>query len=178
MGFDKRNLQVNGESLMQHLFNLLNNQCDEVYTSCKKESPVAKHFNPIFDHYDFGGPLNGILSAMEFVTPGNLLILAIDQPFVTKIHLDALCTTAGERDPIVAFQNSLGNSIEPFPSLWKSATLPLLQDFIKTNKPSPMDFMKTTSVHLIQSPDNRFLINLNRPEDLSAFKDLRGSADS
>lgn len=178
MGFDKRNLQINGKSLLQHLFDLLDNHCDKVYTSCKKESPVDDRFNPVFDSHDFGGPLNGILSTMEQVSPSDLLVLAIDQPLVRKTHLDFLCTAAREQDQVVAFMNPNRNSVEPFPSLWKYSTLPLLQDFIKTNKPSPMDFMKTVSVHLIQSPDDRFLINLNRPEDLSALDTLSGSDNS
>jgi len=97
MGKDKSLIAYHGgKPQREYVFDLLSECCDNVFTSCRKEQEIPKHLNPLPDRYDFGGPVNGILSAFALHPDKAWLVVAVDMPNVTS---RALQTLLSQRDP-------------------------------------------------------------------------------
>lgn len=174
MGFDKRKLLINGQPVILKLAADLKKFCSRVMISCKKDDPVLADIENLYDEYSFGGPLDGIITALKFFPNHNILVLTGDQPFVSPEHLENLITKSDPVKPVTAFFNQDTFKPEPFPSLWKSFALESVEVFLKKHRPSPLDFMLRTDINVIQTSDKRFSINLNTPDDLRKFKEISG----
>lgn len=172
MGFDKRKIKLSGKPVITALSELLTPVCDAVVVSCKPGNPPDGNHKLLFDNFSCEGPLNGIITALKTFPENNILVIAADQPFITSYDMEDLITSAGDLYPVTAFLNPASHIIEPFPSLWKQTSLPLLMDYLKSGKPSPMDFIRIAGITIPNSRNPDFAINLNFPEDLKNHKNL------
>lgn len=170
MGFDKRKLALNGVPVITVLANELSNCCINIFLSCKKDDPPETPIKFLIDEYPFGGPLNGIMTALNRFSHHSILVVAADQPFVQQKHLDHLISENDPALPATTFLNAKTVMAEPFPSIWNPISYHLLQQFILNHRPSPLDFMKKHKIKVITTHDQDFSINLNTPEELKAFK--------
>lgn len=172
MGFDKRKLAINGAPVITVLANELSNCCRSVFLSCKKDDPPETPIKFLIDEYQFGGPLNGIMTALKRFPHHSILVVAADQPFVRKKHLDHLIIENDQTLPVTTFLNEKRVMTETFPSIWNPMSFHLLQQFILNHRPSPLDFIKKHKIKVITTPDQDFSINLNTPEELKDFKGI------
>lgn len=178
MGIDKKNLLINGQPIIEHLFDLLEKICSRVVTSCRQDSPVKSKLNPMFDAVNYGGPINGILTAMNNFPQRNLLIITIDQPFITESQLVMLLNENHPEKDVTTFFNPISNKPEPFPSYWRSSAKQKLENFLFSNRPSPLDFLLTGITNTVICPDHRIFINLNQPEDLKNLDGISFSSEN
>ena len=172
MGFDKRKIKLSGKPVITALSELLNPVCDAVVVSCKPGNPPDGNHKLLFDDFSCEGPLAGIITALKIFPENNILVIAADQPFITESDLADLITYTNELNPVTAFLNPSTHITEPFPSLWRQTSLPLLMEFLKSNKPSPMDFIRASESKILNSQNPDFAINLNFPEDLKNHDNL------
>lgn len=169
MGFDKSKIQLGNQTLLENHFNLLSVHCENVYSSCRKENPVENRFNPLFDLQSFEGPLNGVLTALDTFKTENILVLAVDQPFISHENILRLIHSEETPHPVSAFFNEEIKKPEPFPSYWKAGSGDLLKNYLKHHTPSTLGFMVNYGVQIISSDNLQFRINLNNPDDLKLF---------
>ena len=172
MGFDKRKIKLSGKPVITALSELLNPVCDAVVVSCKPDNPPDGNNKFLFDDFSCEGPLAGIITALKTFPENIILVIAADQPFITQSDLTDLITYTDELNPVTAFLNPSSIKIEPFPSLWKQSSLPLLMEFLKSNKPSPMDFIRASESKILNSRNPDFAVNLNFPEDLKKHDNI------
>ena len=172
MGFDKRNLLINGQPIINKLEDELRSVCPRVMISCKKDDPVFLHIENLFDQFSVGGPLNGIMTALTTFPDDDILVVAADQPFILKNHLEQLIAKSDPTKPVATFYNQSLKRPEPFPSLWRPSSFKLIEFFLIKNRPSPLDFLSQTEISLLHTTDTRLHTNLNNPEDFKGFLEI------
>lgn len=163
MGEDKSLLMYHDLPQREYLFKLMQKFCVKVFTSCRNDQNVPSALNPIVDHYNFTGPLNGILSAITLDPEKGWLIIAVDMPYVDESALQLLITNRDETKVATCFYNKAEKFPEPLLTLWESAAYPLLLNFVKERNTSPRHFLNTHPVKLIDSPNEQILLNVNYP---------------
>ena len=166
MGTDKGLMSYHGKPQREHLFDLLKEVCETVYTSCRKDQDVAEINNPLIDLFEIPGPMNGILSAFGHAPDTSWLIVAVDMPYVTRQALELLLTQRDQKKVATCFYNPELNDCEPLLTLWEPIAYPLLQEFVKEGNLSPQKFLRTHDANVIHIPDANLLKNFNSPADL------------
>ncbi|HMR57448.1 MAG TPA: NTP transferase domain-containing protein [Cyclobacteriaceae bacterium] len=169
MGTDKRLLAYHGKPHGEFLFDLLYHVCERVHTSCRKEQLISASLNPIPDKYNYPGPINGIISAMETNPEKAWLIVAVDMPRVTLPTLDYLIRNRDKTKVATCFLHEPENFIEPLLTLWEPKALPLVTEYAAAGNTSPRLFLEANPIHSLRAPDQKILSNINTPEDLENY---------
>lgn len=116
MGSDKALLTYHTKNQLVHTAELLQQQCQKVFISCREEqSETYRHFGIplITDSYLGIGPLGGLLSAQRSIPAAAWVIAACDLPFLDKATIRQLCS---QRNPLrfaTAFRDPQSGRIEP-----------------------------------------------------------------
>jgi len=116
MGCDKALLAYHASNQLVHTAKLLQEQCSEVFVSCREEQAAAyRNFGLplITDAYLEIGPLGGLLSAQRSSPDAAWIIAACDLPFLDEASIRQL---SSERDPLrfaTAYRNPQSGRIEP-----------------------------------------------------------------
>lgn len=168
MGTDKSLLVYHGAPQREFLFHVLAKICASVFTSCRKDQNVPLELNPIRDCFSIPGPLNGILSAFAFRNDVAWLAVAVDMPFVNTEAVETLLRHRDRSCVATCYFNRETQRPEPLLTLWESRAHPLLLRFIETGNVSPREFLQTHRVHMIYPPDEKTLVNINYPGDVSS----------
>src|SRR5690349_32843 len=123
MGFDKSQLLFHGEPQVAWLNKLLQTFCSQVFVS---GSPNKIHgdFDFIEDHYDTGGPMNGMLSAFRLFPNTAMLVVPVDMPGITQEAINYLLNHRDQTKPATCFSNNI--AIEPLPIILETTAYPLL----------------------------------------------------
>ena len=163
MGSDKSRLSYHGMSQRAWSHQLLSAFCEKVFISVKKKDS-EETLPQIADTFDFGSPLNGIMSAMgEF--PGKAwLIMSCDMPFVDKHTLAHLVKQRDSQALVSCFLDSDNKNPEPMLGIWEPGCHALLHEFIKMDI-RPRRFIMTHSANIIKAPDMKALTNVNTREE-------------
>lgn len=167
MGKDKSLIAYHeGKPQRQYVYDLLSECCEIVFTSCRQEQEVPKHLNPLADRYDFGGPINGILSAFALHPDKAWLVLAVDMPNVTSQALQTLLSQRDQNCLATCFFNPQENAPEPLLTLWEPAAFPLLLKNAEEGNISPRSFLRSPEVKHIVVQDLTLFENINFPHQL------------
>jgi molybdenum cofactor guanylyltransferase len=166
MGTDKGSIVVDGTTQREYLFNELSFVCKGVHTSCRAEQQIPPALSPIADSYSIDSPLNGILSAFQFSPNNAWLAVAVDMPFVDRNVFQLLIKGRDLSRVATCFYNSETELPEPLLSIWEPAAYPLLLEFAKAGHRSPRDFLASSDVRIIQSPNEKIFYNMNTPANL------------
>lgn len=169
MGTDKSLLDYRGKPQREYLFELLSTFCSRVFTSCRQDQDVPASLNPITDHYNFAGPINGILSAFRIHPDKSWLIVAVDMPFVDDGALQLILDHREKEKIATCFLHMPENFPEPLLTLWEASAYPLLLHYVESGNISPRVFLETHEVKLITPPDQKILLNINSPKDQEKF---------
>ncbi|MFM8348623.1 MAG: molybdenum cofactor guanylyltransferase [Bacteroidota bacterium] len=169
MGTDKRFLDYHGIAQVEYLFNMLTATGLQVYTSCRESDPVAPTLNPVVDSGEFSGPLAGIIAVLNKHPSKGLLAVAVDMPYVNQQAIMELISHRDTQRFATCFLNQETGRPEPLLSIWEPACLGPLMDQIHAGNFSPVDFLITHPVNLLNPTNHEWLRNINSPEDLDSF---------
>ena len=160
MGFDKARLDFHGETQVSWLYKMLQPFCQDVFVSADP-SKISGNFNFIKDHYQTGGPMNGILSAFLLLPTATWIVVPVDMPNVDAATIFYLIENHHDNKPATCFLSNDKNWPETFPVILTPSAYPMLVDRFKLNDASLNGFLRTTdSVHI--KPKNRdWLSNIN-----------------
>ncbi|HZY79884.1 MAG TPA: molybdenum cofactor guanylyltransferase [Cyclobacteriaceae bacterium] len=167
MGTDKGLINYHGKPQREHLFDLLQELCKTVYTSCRKGQDITGVNNPLIDFFDIPGPINGIMSAFHQAPGSSWLIVAVDMPKVNKATLELLLSKRDQNKIATCFYNPELKDCEPLLTLWEPIAYPLLRDFTEKGNVSPQRFLRTHNANVIPIEDPGMLANFNSPEDIA-----------
>jgi molybdopterin-guanine dinucleotide biosynthesis protein A len=175
MGRDKVALAYHGETPhARYTADLLARACEQVFVSCRAdqaEDPSLaslRELPRIADAFEYGGPLNGILSALQAHPHAAFLVAACDLPFLSGFALAQLARERNPSMPATAFWNPARESLEPLCAIYEPAFAEAAQASIKLGLSCPtkiLDALDIEVLHPSVSQGAGFLENANRPED-------------
>ena len=126
----------------------------------------------VTDLRPFLGPAGGLLTALFYARTPWVLVVAVDNPFLAPALLTELAARVSRTSrPALVCRSSRG--LEPFPGVYAVRLLPILRDFLQTDR-SPTRFLEMcrpqivseSEVHALD-PLSRSFFNLNTPRELA-----------
>ena len=163
---DKGLINYHGKPQREYLYDLLDEFCEEVYFSCRKEQvKELSDFRTIPDAFDNLGPLGGILSAFRQNQHVAWLVVACDLPLLDKAVIEELISQQNPSKIATAFRNSTMDFPEPLIAIWQPQSYPLLLQFFQKGYLSPRKILMSLEIELIEPTRPETLMNVNRPEE-------------
>ncbi len=169
MGRDKAMLEFNGETLLQRVADIV--QPMFVHTLVSVRKPRADVLLPqICDVQDQGGPLVGLISALQNVTTPWAFVVACDMPFISSALIVQL---AGYRAGHQAVVPRVDGYAQPLAAFYARAALPLLQASLDGGNRSLIGALKTLDLCHVDGdellsfdPTLRSFFDLDTPQDV------------
>ena len=171
MGQDKALLTRNGKSQLQHTVDLLEEACERVFVSARREQhddAERSRFAQIVDRYDGIGPVAGILTALEEHPVADWLILACDLPNIDAETLQYLLERRSATQPFTAFRSSYDDLPEPLCAVYRAGSDSIVRQFIDNGIVCPRKILLRSDTCLLHQPNPAALDNINTPDDLEA----------
>ncbi|NTV06255.1 MAG: bifunctional molybdenum cofactor guanylyltransferase MobA/molybdopterin-guanine dinucleotide biosynthesis adaptor protein MobB [Chlorobiaceae bacterium] len=168
MGSDKALLEYHDKNQLVHTAALLQQQCREVFVSCREDqAETYRTFGIplITDTYLGIGPLGGLLSAQRHMPGAAWIVAACDLPFLNETIIRQL---SAERNPLrfaTAFRNPQSGRLEPLCACYepKSRNSLILRHSEGDNALAA--FLKESRIEELMPYDSGTLRNINDPED-------------
>jgi len=182
MGFNKALLQLDGRPLIQRILQLVRPLTDQVLVSSNDPSPYEFLGLPVIaDVFKGQGPLAGLHAAMLHSPRSLFLLLACDLPKLRESLLGQLVLSVEGFDAVVPRTADGGK--HPLCAVYRRTCLPVIEGNLRTgtNKVSDIFAASLLRVRWLRAEEGGFsdfdLANLNSPEDLTAYRLDRWSAD-
>ena len=174
MGTDKSTLDYHGKPQVEFMFELVSSMVSKAFVSVKDESAsVGFTEHVIVDAYPQGGPVNGMLSAMDQYPSKAWLVLAVDMPFVNAQTIRQLISNRNENKLATSFATKESGLPEPLATIWEPASIELLKyEYMEEDKRCPRKFLIENDVELVHPKDDIELYNANNPEEYKHAKSL------
>lgn len=176
MGKDKSLLEFHGMPQKDYTYRLLSQFCEEVFTSIRADASPSEFKSPIPDKFSFGGPMNGILSALEHQNDVGWVTLPVDMPLVNDSTLRFLIKNRQPTKIATCFRHVDSGDLEPLLTIWEPLSRKSLLEFCHNGKNSPYDFLKSSDVHFVNFNDGNLLTSINTPDDFNAFQRDKGKS--
>lgn len=169
MGEDKSRLVYHDKPQRDHLTELLQPYCNEVFWSVNAPQWLdltdPEQAMSIVDAYTLNSPLDGILSAFLCNPTRAWLVVACDMPLLTTRSLDALMAGRDAEKLATVFYDSDGQLPEPLLGIYEPAFGPVAQQSMQDGEISPRQILLHNPVQLLIAPNIRELTNVNVPAD-------------
>ncbi len=171
MGREKALLNFHGKPQFAYLFEMLQPFCEKVFLSCRKEQSTkfGEQYPMIFDIHDGIGPMNGLLSFLKEYPSKACLLVACDMPFVDKKIIQSLIANRQSEKIATAFKNKK-DFPDPLLTIWEPSAYNLLNQAFQNRLFSLRDILQENDCQLLQTFDDKPLLNINKPEDLETVK--------
>ncbi len=166
MGCDKALIAYHSQNQLLHTAAILQQQCHEVFVSCREEqAETYRHFGIplITDTYLGIGPLGGLLSAQRANPYAAWVIAACDLPYLERDILHNLCV---ERNPMrfaTAFRNPDSGMLEPLLACYEPKSRHQLIERHLEGKNSLSLFLEESRIKTLIPQSNNSLQNINDP---------------
>ncbi len=166
---DKSLLEYHGKKQVLYCFDLLEQFCDEVFISNRKEqSRLAAHkkLPQIHDVFVDIGPLGGILSGMIRHPEAAWLVLACDLPFVNESAITTLIKGRNLLKTATAYRSTYEPSLpEPLCAIYEPRALFQLLQFLAQGIQCPRAILGRSDTQLIAQIQATSLDNVNNPQE-------------
>ena len=197
MGRDKAVLAYqDGVPHLRRTADLLGAVCERVFVSVRadqvdgnetEKSTALASLPPtvgrIPDAFDVGGPINGILSALQSQPDAAFLVVACDLPFLSAEALRVLVDSRDATKPATMFENpARENFLEPLCAIYEPSYAEQAREVMTQGLACPTKIGNALPVHRLRPADALFLANANTPEDYAraraASSELKTGPDS
>ncbi len=168
MGKDKGSLKYHGKSQIQYGHDLLEEHCDKVFISCRKEQTKLPHlvkFNQIYDSFPSIGPSSGILSAMFEHPEATWIIIACDLPYLDSSTIDNLIKNRNPFKTATCYLNPKRSWPEPLCTIYEIKSRVKLMQFFAQGRPCPRKVLFNTEIKALELLNKDALNNANTPND-------------
>lgn len=165
----------------RYCYELLSSFCSRAFLSVNasqyemlKQEKDSFINDSIVDNYDNLGPMGGIVSALQSVDSPHWLVLAIDQPEITKEHLTSLVVhwqSERSKNSVTCFHRRQDQSHipEPFPGIYSATLEHDLLQHIQSNKLSITRFIQSVGFQSPGLADDSVLLNINSQKERSQY---------
>ena len=170
MDSDKSQLEFHGIPQLDYAFQLLLSFCEQVYTSVSTKARLSEYKNPIRDQFSFGGPIDGILSALELKPDVTWVTLPVDMPLVDQATISLLIQNRDKTKMATCFRHKGDGNLEPLLTIWEPQCRKPLLDFCQKGESSPHQFLKTADVLYVDVADEKPFLSINSSADLAILQ--------
>ena len=170
MGRDKAHIAAVGKPQLEHCAELLAPFVDTVWVSVRQgqpADPLRDSYPQIVDYVPDGGPLVGVVSALQSQPEADWLVLAVDLPHLDAATLAYLLEHATD-SRFTAFRSNHDGLPEPLCALYRAGSLELLESYLESGIRCPRKVLIKSEAELLDLPNPRALDNVNTPDDLRA----------
>ena len=176
MGRDKAALPFNGETLLQSVIAKV--QPLFAHTLVSVRQPRAEVALPqICDTQPDGGPLVGLISALEAVTTPWVFVLACDMPFVASGLIAHLASLRAGYQAVIP---QTDEHAQPLAAFYARSVLPLLQSSLASGNRSLVGALKAAHVRYVEAdelvqfdPQLRSFFDLDTPQDVALAEGMK-----
>ncbi len=167
MQSDKAFLEYHDKPQYEYTYDILNNFCDKVFISCRKDQSdnFKIDYEQINDTFLDIGPTGGILSAMKSYHDATWVILACDLPFINESTIKYLIDNRDFYKYATAYISSTDNFPEPLCAIYEPKSRARLLQMLSIGYDCPRKFLINSSTKLIQQQMPNSLTNANTPDD-------------
>jgi molybdopterin-guanine dinucleotide biosynthesis protein A len=188
MGKAKGSLVINGRPILEHLLAHIDwpGQTMLVTAPGREHPPGSQLFDQeVQDPLGGGGPLRGILTALEHLKTPVLAVMPIDMPDIRKTHLAFLVNEIMKRQKCLGLfmrrKSGSAPQAEPFPTAFRRSALDTIRDRLNAEQGSVQRLSEVSGFELIDRPGewpSRIWTNLNSPADLATYTSQRSDFPS
>lgn len=164
MKSDKALLAYHGKPQAQHIWDILNKHCQEVYLSARKDQwkgTALESLPTLEDQEGIKGPIAGILSAFNKHPEALWLVVACDLVHFNEVTVQTLLTNYNADSVATAFQNSTKGFPEPLCTLYSPAAKDLFLKAVANDITCPVKVLKNSETHSIPQGNGVSLANIN-----------------
>jgi molybdenum cofactor guanylyltransferase len=165
MGSDKAFIHYHGQPQYKHTAALLEQFCDTVAISCRKEQQhLFTGYETMVDDENLGqiGPINGVITAMR-ETNNALFVLGVDYPNITVSTISTLIANRNPEQMATAFFQPETSLPEPLICLYEGTAVKKLEVFIAQGKQSLRDFLLEVGFNGIRAPFPQEILSIDFP---------------
>lgn len=172
MGTDKALLQFDGIALLEKSIALCKEVSDKVLISSNNVEHHKFIYPVIADEIENCGPMGGISSCLKKSETAWNFVISVDAAFVELPFISFLLSEIGNFDAIVPFSVK-GN--EPLIALYNKSCLPMIEQKLQNRDFKMQNLLQAINTKFVDGQKwieeyPKLFHNLNRPEDLQAFK--------
>lgn len=168
MGRDKAFIDYHGKAQCYHVYEMMQQVCDEVFLSCNatQKEKLSKQYQYIQDNATFAnaGPMTGLLSAFHLQADSAFLVVGCDYPYFTQQDMMALQEARSPAYDAVCYLNPESNFEEPLLAIYEKSCAPLLLDYYKQGNTSLRHFLKTVRTKRILPLNIKAIKSIDIPE--------------
>lgn len=177
MGFDKIELMIDNESLLEKQIKTLSTVFDHILVISNNSNreylayPKVTVCQDILKNY---GPLGGIHAALKYSQDPFIYVIACDMPIINLKYINYLRSLLNNQDAVVT---RFGDWIEPFHAYYNQSMLDAIEQYFKSGRRSIYELLKHQDVTYIDEDITRtytidwaLFDNINTKEDLNQNK--------
>jgi molybdopterin-guanine dinucleotide biosynthesis protein A len=181
MGVDKALLEMDGQPLVRLVADRLSQVADPILIAPGARGRLGPlGYGEVDDATPGGGPLSGIVAALEASSRPLLAVVAVDMPFASPAVLRLLARLIGDASvalPVTA------EGTQPLHAVYATSALEPLRAALEAGVRGVREAMSRLRVRLVEraewgpaDPSGLFAINVNRPQDV-ARAESQGAVD-
>jgi molybdopterin-guanine dinucleotide biosynthesis protein A len=168
MGEDKSLLPIDGQPLIQRLYRLLSQSCDEVLISANDPDRFAFLQAPVVPDREPGqGPLMAIASALDRAKHELCFVAACDLPGVDGARVRRLLREATGFDAVVPM--TADGHMEPLHAVYRKTFLPAAEAVLAAGRRRVKDGIDRVHVNFVNDVAESELRNLNTRLEYEAY---------
>ncbi len=172
-GHDKGLVQLNGQPLIEHVYQRLAPQASRIYINANRNIERYQQYAPVFTDTlaDYPGPLGGIQAGLEFATTDWVGFVPCDCPQIDRDLVQRFCSAAhSQLDILIAHD---GQHQQPVFTLCHQRLLPTLSAFLaRGDRKIALLYQECRSAFVDFSDSPECFVNLNTPQELAQFGHL------
>jgi molybdopterin-guanine dinucleotide biosynthesis protein A len=177
LGTDKSFINVNGQSLIEHIVAKLTRLSDDVIIVTNSPDEYD-HLEArlVGDIYPGKGALGGIYSGLRAAANAYSLVVACDMPFLDLNLLRYMIILAREHDVVIP---RIGGLTEPLHAIYSKNCLEPIDRLLARGGLKIIDFFSEVRVRYVEEgevdifdPQHLSFFNVNTPNDLEEMKKL------
>jgi molybdopterin-guanine dinucleotide biosynthesis protein A len=177
LGTDKSSINVNGQSLIEHIVAKLTRLSDDVIIVTNSPDEYD-HLEArlVGDIYPGKGALGGIYSGLRATANAYSLVVACDMPFLDLNLLRYMIILAREHDVVIP---RIGGLPEPLHAIYSKNCLEPIDRLLARGGLKIIDFFSEVRVRYVEKgevdifdPQHLSFFNVNTPNDLEEMKKL------
>ena len=168
MGSPKGEMKIHGEAMWRFAYHQLSEFTEQTFLSVKNgldtlDVPVIK------DQFLEMGVLGALLTAFQHHPNKAFLIVANDNPALSKKTLEQLVACREPKAGATCAVNTSSNRKEPLYAIWEPKSRIALMNALFSGNYKLSEVLENLEVNEV-AVDDKYLANINTPEDLKDYK--------